>query len=90
MDSIHQKCGRATEFQDLQIDGEMYIQLRCTAGGVAVSIGDKGEYRVVVPGGYFFLKELTQRGRLSNGHYRYLVFTDFAQLIQEEEDHANP
>src|SRR5581483_4219066 len=73
----------------VEIDGEMYVRLLCTAGGVAIAIGDKGKYRVVVPGGYFFLKELTNRGKLSNGHYRYLVFLDFAQLVRESEDHAD-
>ena len=73
----------------VEIDGEMYIRLLCTAGGVAIAIGEKGEYRVVVPGGYFFLRELTHLGKLSNGHYRYHVFPDFAQLVRERGDHVD-
>jgi len=73
----------------VEIDGEMYTRLLCTAGGVAIAIGDKGEYRVVVPGGYFFVRELTHRGKLPNGHYRYLVFPDFAQLMREGEDYVD-
>ena len=73
----------------VEVDGETYMRLRCTAGGVAVSLGGKGQYRVVVPGGYFYVRELIDRGRLSNGHYRSLVFADFAQLAQEEVGHAD-